>query len=88
VLSSCGSEQKEARFGGECPNYAACTHKGCYVAVRSAGSHHSQVCLQLAVQKSLRYHLFCSFFTTLTTRDLTDVGEGETDARETKCAKK
>jgi len=54
VRSSCGSEQEEARFGGECPNYAACTHKGCYVAVRSAGSQ-----CALLVSKTLRYR-FCS----------------------------
>jgi hypothetical protein len=60
VLSSCGSEQKEARFWGEtAPNYAAMyPHKGCYVAVRSAGS---QLCL--VSRKSLRYRIEVLFRT-------------------------
>jgi hypothetical protein len=38
VLSSCGSEQKEAAFLGESAPITPHVHKGCYVAVRSAGS--------------------------------------------------
>ena len=39
MLSSCGSEQKEARFWGRVPQLRRMYTQGCYVAVRSAGSH-------------------------------------------------
>lgn len=58
MLSSCGSEQKEALFWGRVPQLRRMYTQGCYVAVPTAGSHR-QLLVDF-VQKSLRYYRFCS----------------------------
>ena len=49
LSSCCGSERKEAAYLGESApiNYAACTHKECYVAVRIAGTAVTAQCAEV-----------------------------------------